>query len=66
MRFSVALWIRQWAQPSLFYRRRSAFYRWRAHRSYSRGKRDGDRFALLAHADFVRALDAESKRGAKP
>jgi hypothetical protein len=66
MRFSLALWLRQWTQPALFYRRRSAFYR-RVSRWYYRfGKSCGDRFALMSNADFLRALAAESKPGREP
>jgi len=61
MRFSLVLWWRQWTQPSLFYRLRSALFRRASRWCYRLGKDWGDRFALRSHADFVRALAAEIK-----
>ena len=61
MNFSFALWLRQWTQPSLFYRRRSAFFRLMSRWFYRSGKSWGDRFAVMSHADFVRALAADRR-----
>ena len=59
MRFPLVLWWRQWTQPSLFYRRRSALFRRASRWFYRVGKEWGDRLAVRSHRDFVRALAAE-------